>query len=86
MNWHTFFIVVWAAQTVSTLFAMYHHFKYQDCAERYIDGLKKEKEIWGRCCYTYGYIDAVHGNEPQFKTEAEVLAEIEEKKNADQTV
>lgn len=50
-----------------------------------IKAMEEHEKAWGDCCYTFGYIDGRNARKPQPKTQAEVLAEIKEKENANQT-
>lgn len=73
-------------QAVIDVIVISHYKHALKCAERCIDGLKKENKVWGDCCYTCGYLDALRGKKPELKTKEQILAEVEEKKSADQTI
>jgi hypothetical protein len=50
-----------------------------------IKALQEREKSWGKYCYISGYLDGRNARKAEPKTQDEVLAEIKEKENADQT-
>ncbi len=76
MNW--LYIVLELLQIGATVMIVVFY-------EKAISALHEREKSWGKYCYISGYLDGRNARKAEPKTQDEVLAEIKEKENADQT-